>query len=132
MTAPDDIGRLDPFESLRNAIAVHPRSWSADHRDAWIYGVIVGWGDALDEVAAKHGWNEAAVNRLRALHAATQVVSTLSDRDYLRAMERAGVPPTMIRKPDGEINNCAIGAGYDERECQVCGGACPDRGRYER
>lgn len=135
MSAPDNIGRLDPFESLRNAIVVHPRDWAADYRDAWIYGVIVGWGDALPEVAALHDWSDAAVVRLRTLRAAFELVEQSARLDWsmmARAIERAGLPATMIRTPDGAINNCAINAGYDERDCQVCGGAYPDKARYER
>ena len=126
---------IDAFESLRNAIAFSSRDWSKDPTDAWVYGVLVGWGDALPEVAASMGWNDAAVTRLRLLRATFELVEENARLDWsmmARAVERAGLPATMVRTPDGNINNCALNAGYDERDCQVCGGACPDRGRYER
>lgn len=35
----------------------------------------------------------------------------------------------MIRTPGGYINNCAIANSDEEKNCQVCGGVCPDRDR---
>ncbi len=59
-----------PLDEARAAMAFHPRDWAADHRDAWVWGIVVGWGDeGLGEVAAKHGWSAEKVARLRALHA---------------------------------------------------------------
>jgi hypothetical protein len=42
----------------------------------------------------------------------------------------AGVHPTKIRTPDGQINNCAMAHGLPESDCQVCDGTCPDRSRF--
>lgn len=56
--------------SLRNTMASDPRDWAAERRDAWLYGVLVGWSDeAMKEVAAGHGWNEYRVKRVRELRA---------------------------------------------------------------
>lgn len=55
-------------ESLRIVIATHVRDWSADKRDAWIYGIVVGWKDAIHEVAKKHGWSPLDIHRLSHLH----------------------------------------------------------------
>lgn len=126
---------IDVFDSLRNAVGFCTHLWAEQPADAWIYGILVGWGDSLPSIAARHCWTEEDTNRLRVLRAVFELVEENARLDWsmmARAMERAGVPPTMVRTPDGAINNCAIAAGYDERECQVCGGACPDRGRYER
>lgn len=35
------------------------------------------------------------------------------------------------RTPDGRVDNCSLANGEREGDCQVCGGACPDRSRYE-
>lgn len=64
----------DPFESAHDTICLHARDWAADSRDAWLWGIIVGWEDGEDEsalldVAAKHGWPAAEVDRLRDLRA---------------------------------------------------------------
>lgn len=67
-TKPSAEGIECPLESLKTAVTLHPRDWSEHHRDAWAYGIIVGWGRALDEVAQKHGWTPETVARLKRLH----------------------------------------------------------------
>ena len=32
--------------------------------------------------------------------------------------------------PDGNINNCALANGAEEKSCQMCKGTCPDRDRF--
>jgi hypothetical protein len=56
-----------------------PRDWSADRRDAWLYGVLVGWetgpddpNSGVDERAERRGWDETAVATLRRLGRAVQ------------------------------------------------------------
>ena len=58
-----------PWESLRLALAQSSRDWSTAGVDAWIWGIVHGWGEALDDVAARHGWDAETVARLRRLHA---------------------------------------------------------------
>ncbi|MFD9249590.1 hypothetical protein [Streptomyces bottropensis] len=68
--------------SIRNTMATDPRDWAAERRDAWLWGVLMGWGcsqdhthddeacdadNALLEVAKKHGWNDHRVARVREL-----------------------------------------------------------------
>ena len=50
--------------SIATALAFVPYDTSAHHRDAWIYGVLLGWGETLDEVAKMHNWNEETRGRL--------------------------------------------------------------------
>ena len=57
--------------SMAHCMAVHSRDWGLDHRDAWLYGIVCGWGDALQGVAERHSWDEATVERLQRLRAAT-------------------------------------------------------------
>ena len=58
------------FESLGNCVAFHCRDWSADKRDAWIFGIVCGWDDeAMAEIAKKHRWQPIAVARLKRLRA---------------------------------------------------------------
>ena len=57
-------------ESLRASMVTMPHDWALDHRFAWQYGIVVGWGEALPVVAARHGWDEATVARLTRLRAA--------------------------------------------------------------
>jgi len=58
-----------PGYALRNLLAFDSRDYSINRRDAWLYGIIMGWDRSMDEIAARHGWNEQAVARLRRLHA---------------------------------------------------------------
>ncbi len=57
-----------PFNSISNAMVTHPRDWSLDYRDAWIYAIIFGWGQEWEEVANKHNWRREEVDRLKRLH----------------------------------------------------------------
>jgi hypothetical protein len=71
----------DPLASLREAISFSSMDWGGARDTAWIYGIVLGWDgdpdddpdeevDAMTELAQKFGWSEAAVERLRRLHAA--------------------------------------------------------------
>jgi len=60
----------DVAKSLRDTMATHARDWSLNSRDAWLYGVVCGWGRVLPEVAAKHNWSAQDVTRLRELRTA--------------------------------------------------------------
>lgn len=126
---------IDVFRSLRGALAFSSLDYLQRPADAWIYGVIVGWGDALPEVAARHDWTGEAVVRLRTLRAVFELVEEKARLDWSMMAEaicRAGLPATTIRAPNGTVNNCSLAVGDNERECQICGGACPDKARYER
>lgn len=62
---------MDPFDSLHGVIVFSPRDWGAHREEAWIYGIVVGWGlDAMAECAARFGWDAGTVRRLRLLHLA--------------------------------------------------------------
>lgn len=58
----------DPFESLVRSMAFASKDWSIDSRDAWVYGIICGWDEALDEICVQHGWSQEAKDRLRKLN----------------------------------------------------------------
>ena len=65
------------FDSLETAIACHSRDWSTHRRDAWIYGIVCGWGlEAMRELEDQHGWGPEESARLQSLRDA-----------YIRAME---------------------------------------------
>ena len=55
--------------SLRTTMTTDSRDWSLYKRDAWIYGIVVGWGDALPEISKKFGWSDEDINRLKKYHA---------------------------------------------------------------
>lgn len=58
-----------PIESMRCCLAFSPRDFSTNGRDAWIYGILLGWDDeALAELKAKFHWDDEQVDRLKTLH----------------------------------------------------------------
>lgn len=78
-----DITDLDNKEnflaSLACSVSFHPRDWGLDHRDAWIFGIVCGWGDALPEVARRHKWSDQTVERLQRLRMAAISASHTPD-----------------------------------------------------
>jgi hypothetical protein len=69
----------NPFDAIHSALATSSADMGESRRDAWLYGIVVGWSDfddpeapgesAMQEVAAKHGWSAADVAQLKRLHA---------------------------------------------------------------
>jgi hypothetical protein len=60
----------NPLESLYVQMTGDSKDMSIDKRDAWRYGVIVGWSDeSYKELVSKHGWHPSAIDRNKRLHA---------------------------------------------------------------
>ena len=55
----------EAINSLQTVMTTDPRDWGLAERDAWVYGIVVGWGDALPEVSKKFGWSNEDVGRLQ-------------------------------------------------------------------
>lgn len=68
-----DAGAENPLRSIAVAMSC-VRDWGADPADAWLFGVVMGWGTqaSIDDVTRAHGWAPQDVERLRRLHAAYQ------------------------------------------------------------
>lgn len=72
------------IDSATTTMAFSSRDWSARRDDAWLYGILAGWDDdatggdvdqtggAMGELAARFGWSDAEVERLRRLRAAVK------------------------------------------------------------
>lgn len=59
-----------PLQSVKSSIATLPNDMSADHREAWIYGITNGWSDeALVEIQKRYKWQPDLVSRLQRLRA---------------------------------------------------------------
>lgn len=70
------------LDSAHTTMALSSQDWGTSRDFAWLWGIFVGWdadpddlvddgvGDAMSELAARFGWSEADVERLRRLHAA--------------------------------------------------------------
>lgn len=79
------MGDLDEaLQSAHDCIVFDSRDWAATRRDAWLYGLFVGWDEPDDELGhepgdtdddvwgelmAKHGWSTENVERLQRLRA---------------------------------------------------------------
>lgn len=58
-----------PKESLKNELAFDVRDWSECRRDAWIYGIVLGWDEkSFAELKVKFGWDDSEATRLKQLH----------------------------------------------------------------
>lgn len=79
------------LDSMRTTMEMSDRDWSADADDAWLYGIVVGWDRSPREsarVAATHGWDDAAVEQLRELHAAADALTPNSIDNLVRSLAR--------------------------------------------
>lgn len=85
-------------DSAGTALAFSPRDWGADHRDAWVYAILLGWGceddhehddvcegdAALTEIADQHRWDEATVARVTSHRASITKLDRASARDIAK------------------------------------------------
>lgn len=64
--------RVDPFKALVDTMAFSSNDWGSARDFAWLYGIVCGWADEDDDshsdIAAKFGWSNEQVARLRKLH----------------------------------------------------------------
>ena len=65
MTQSEHIELKELLDSARTCMTLSARDWSLNSKDAWLYGIVVGWGDCLTEVAKKFSWNGRDVGRLK-------------------------------------------------------------------
>lgn len=70
--------------SAGNVLAFSANDWGKYSRDAWLYGILLGWDDedgepdaydTMSDMAARHGWSDAEVAKLRRLRAAVVAVT---------------------------------------------------------
>jgi hypothetical protein len=66
----------NPLSSLHQVVVFDSRDWASNQKDAWIYGIIVGWNgedkeeneSLFQEFNSKFGWERTTWNRLLELH----------------------------------------------------------------
>lgn len=59
----------NPMQSIHTSISGHVRDMGIDKRDAWIYGIAVGWDDeSYKEFQKDFGWSDEVVARNKRLH----------------------------------------------------------------
>ncbi|MGG4444532.1 hypothetical protein [Brevibacillus fortis] len=69
-TGQDDL--QEALESLHTTLVFDPSDWAVSNRKAWIYGIVIGWGDVLESVAKAIGWTDETVERLKKYHNAVE------------------------------------------------------------
>lgn len=47
------------LDAVCSAMATDPRDWSVNKTDAWLYGILVGWNEAIEDVAKRHRWRRS-------------------------------------------------------------------------
>jgi hypothetical protein len=79
----------EALEAMTRAMATNVRDWAADRMDAFLWAVLLGWDcdeqhehdedacslGAMDEIAARHGWDDHQVERVRRFHRAVLAAS---------------------------------------------------------
>jgi hypothetical protein len=57
-------------DSLKGCLVFNSRDWANNKRDAWLYGIIVGWDEeSFAELKLKHRWPDEQISRLKRLRA---------------------------------------------------------------
>lgn len=52
------------LEAIATTIAFSSRDWSTSFDLAMIYGIVFGWGDAIEDVRDRYKWNDMFVEQL--------------------------------------------------------------------
>lgn len=108
--------KYNPLESIATAIAFSPRDWSSHHRDAWIYGIVLGWDkEDLEELKNKHKWRDETVARLKFLHDKYKILKNKNEEldRYLKALDE--IERHFECRCDICRDNYGLGA-----DCSVC------------
>lgn len=58
----------NPLQALHESFARSSKDMSENKFDAWLYGIILGWDDAYEELAVKHNWSKEQVEYNKLLH----------------------------------------------------------------
>lgn len=111
-----------PLRSLHYAISFSGRDWSLDRADAWIYGVVIGWGSsALSEISHRFNWDDLTLSRLAKLRARyeamekvtveggndpdriAKAVALLKDATVTLAANLPQANPVTLEHPEGNL-----------------------------
>ena len=96
----------DALDSAHTTMCADARDWSTDRRDAWLYGLVVGWdGPAMREVSKRHRFDAARLSQLHAAVAALHLDGSpptggrwVSDEELRELVERG------VREGDGGLD----------------------------
>ncbi|WP_040663666.1 hypothetical protein [Oscillibacter ruminantium] len=112
----------NPLESLSMTVPFSCRDWATEKRDAWVWGIICGWGDDCQrEFEQKFGWDVNTFGRLKRLHTKFEEMRRAQSAD-----ERTGrwVPVVNTWTQDEHV----YGATW--YKCDQCGRLCETKQPY--
>lgn len=109
----------NPLEALQKAIAFSSRDWATEKRDAWVYGIILGWDDnCYPEFNRKFGWDKETFERVQRLHVKLEVLCRAAPEnkpltlEQLRQME--GEPVYLVYPNVPKMDGWQILEGIDQ------------------
>lgn len=73
----------NPLDSLRRTMLFHVNGWDSNFRDAWMYGIVVGYdweNDYFKEVCERWKWTKEEAENLRKLHEKYEELSVVCDK----------------------------------------------------
>ena len=81
----------EALESAHTVLVHDARDWSLSSRDAWLYGLLVGWDDeCLAEMLARHPqWKLEGIERLKRLRASIAAIYDI-DQEFHKAVSQSG------------------------------------------
>jgi hypothetical protein len=87
------------LDVLKRIVVHDARDWSASKRDAWLYGIVVGWKDeALRELQQKYRWDDTSVKRLREQRGAFVRLGIAARADHEVKVSEPPEPPIAHEK----------------------------------
>lgn len=63
----NDSVREELFSAIRRSVTGMARERMGEW-ESWLYGIVIGWGEALGEVAQAYGWDELKCKEMYRLH----------------------------------------------------------------
>ena len=74
---------VEALESARRCLTASPRDWAATSRDAWLWGLLVGWGpESINEdLKSRCGWSPDDIARLGRLRLAIDTLDATNTKE---------------------------------------------------
>jgi hypothetical protein len=92
-----EISIKDAIESISDTIIFDCKDHAENRRDAWLYGIIIGWNDeAMDVVSEKFQFNK---NRLKKLHNSFKSIAK-TEKQLAELREKLRWIPVSERLPE--------------------------------
>jgi hypothetical protein len=92
----------NPFDALRRCLVSSPRDASKDKRDAWVYGIVIGWTrQCKTQLCRMHQWSDEDWRRLQGLRLQFQTAEAMYNAGMHGEQARSSVPSKKAAKKRG-------------------------------